>query len=54
MRAAMRRRANDLLDRALDLEGRGEVAEAEDARQEAEALHEAAGPEPGDPEQLRL
>lgn len=54
MRAAMHRRANDLLDRALDLESRGEVEEAGDARAEAEALHEAAGPEPEDPEQLRL
>jgi hypothetical protein len=53
-REALRRRANDLLDRAVELEGRGEQDEANDARAEAENLMVEAGPPPEDPDQSRL
>lgn len=53
-REALRRRANDLLDRATDLEDRGEQDKANDARAEAENLMEEAGPPPEDPEQQGL
>lgn len=54
MRDAMRRRANDLLNLAVELDERGESARAEDARSEAESLMEEAGPPPEDPEQQGL
>lgn len=53
-RDAMRRRANDLLNLAVELDERGESARAEDARSEAEGLMEEAGPPPEDPEQQGL